>query len=152
MTIDWRSVWVRAKAENDPSLLCGAIPYAGFVGLSVEPLAGQTLTCRLRYSESIIGNPTIPSLHGGVVGALMESTAILHLMWEADADVVPRTINMSFDFMRSGRPVDTFASGVVIKQGRRVANVRVEAWQDHRDRPIAAAHGHFLLTREFDHG
>jgi acyl-coenzyme A thioesterase PaaI-like protein len=54
--------------------------------------------------------------------------------------------------LRSGRAVDTFAAGRVTKQGRRVANVRVEAWQDDPARPIAAAHGHFLLVREDDNG
>jgi acyl-coenzyme A thioesterase PaaI-like protein len=33
----------------------------------------------------------------------------------------------------------------VLKQGRRVANVRVLVWQDSFDRPVAAGHAHFLL-------
>jgi acyl-coenzyme A thioesterase PaaI-like protein len=37
------------------------------------------------------------------------------------------------------------ARGTVVKQGRRVANVRVEAWQGDPDRPVAAAHAHFIL-------
>jgi hypothetical protein len=35
---------------------------------------------------------------------------------------------------------------VIKKVGRRIANVQVEAWQDARAAPIAALHGHFLLT------
>jgi acyl-coenzyme A thioesterase PaaI-like protein len=41
---------------------------------------------------------------------------------------------------------DTFARGRVIRQGRRVANVRAEAWQESPDKPVAAAHAHFLLA------
>ncbi|MSP52245.1 MAG: PaaI family thioesterase, partial [Alphaproteobacteria bacterium] len=58
---------------------------------------------------------------------------------------IPKTINMSIDYLRPGRPLDTFARGSVTKQGRRIVNVRVEAWQDAPDRPIAAANAHFLL-------
>ena len=57
----------------------------------------------------------------------------------------PKTIDFTIDYLRSGRARDAYARAEVQKAGRRVANVRVEAWQDARDRPIAAAHGHFLM-------
>ena len=37
------------------------------------------------------------------------------------------------------------AQAIITKHGRRVANVRAEAWQEDRSKPIAAMHGHFLL-------
>jgi uncharacterized protein (TIGR00369 family) len=87
----------------------------------------------------------LPAIHGGVIAALLESTAIFQLMWETEAIVLPKTITLTVDFLRSGRAVDTFARGILTRQGRRVANVRVEAWQDDRARPIAVASAHFLL-------
>jgi len=48
--------------------------------------------------------------------------------------------------LRSGKPVATYGRAIVTRQGRRVANVRAEIWQDEKTRPIAAAHGHYLLT------
>jgi uncharacterized protein (TIGR00369 family) len=147
----WVDLVRRARAANDPGLLCQHVPYARFAGINVEP-EGNGFRCRLAYSDSIVGNPTIPALHGGVIGALLETTAILLLLWDSEPGIIPKTVNMSFDFLRSGRAVDTFAAGRVTKQGRRVANVRVEAWQDDPARPIAAAHGHFLLVREDDNG
>jgi acyl-coenzyme A thioesterase PaaI-like protein len=41
--------------------------------------------------------------------------------------------------------VDTFARARVVKVGRRIANVAVEAWQQSRAEPIAALRGHFLM-------
>ena len=35
---------------------------------------------------------------------------------------------------------------IVNRQGRRVANVRSEIWQESRDRPIALSQGHYLLS------
>ena len=32
------------------------------------------------------------------------------------------------------------------KIGRRIANVHVEAWQEHKASPVAALRGHFLLS------
>ncbi|WP_290818359.1 PaaI family thioesterase [Ferrovibrio sp.] len=85
-------------------------------------------------------------MHGGVVGALLESAAIVQLIWSADADRIPKIIDLQVDYLRSARPVETFARAIITKHGRRVANVRAEAWQDDPARPVAAAHAHFLLT------
>jgi uncharacterized protein (TIGR00369 family) len=100
---------------------------------------------RLRYSQKLVGNPMLPALHGGAIGALMESTAIFELLLSAQTTVLPKTINITVEYLRSGRPVDTYAHAIVTKQGRRVANVRVHAWQAERERPIAFAHAHFLI-------
>jgi len=121
------------------------VPFAGFLGLSLG-LDDEGLFCKVAGDEKLIGNPTLPALHGGVLGSLLECAAIFLFIWGIETPTIPKTINMSIDYLRSGRPVDTYARGVVTKQGRRVANVRVEAWQEDARSPIAAAHGHFLLA------
>ena len=63
----------------------------------------------------------------------------------AETIVLPKTITLTVDYLRSGRPVDTHARAFVTRQGRRVTNVRVEAWQDDRGKPIATAHAIFLV-------
>ncbi len=52
------------------------------------------------------------------------------------------------EYLRSGRPLTTYARATVKKVGRRVANVHVEAWQEQRDAPIAFLRGHFLVDPE----
>ncbi|MBM3504046.1 MAG: PaaI family thioesterase [Alphaproteobacteria bacterium] len=148
----WRERVEVARRENRPQHLVTGVPYAAFAGIAADLDDSGHPRCRLRYADALIGNPLIPALHGGVIGGLLESAAIILLLWESEPGVVPVTVNMSFDFLRTGRPVDVLATGRVYKQGRRVANVRVEAWQDDRERPIAAAHGHFLLKREGQDG
>ena len=133
-----------AKAAGDPSGLAEAIPYAKFIGVRFAIVDGQ-LTATLAYSPHLIGNPMLPALHGGVIGAFLEHTALTHLMWDADTPEVPKTVDVTIDYLRSGRPVDTHARATITKHGRRVANVRAEAWQDDPAKPIAALHGHFLL-------
>lgn len=121
------------------------IPYASFLGVRAE-LKGDELTLILPYSEHLVGNPLLPALHGGVVGALMELTAITQLAITSKSEKFAKTIDIGVDYLRSGKPVDTYARARVVKIGRRIANVQAEAWQNERTQPIAAMHGHFLVA------
>ena len=134
-----------AKSRGNAAELSSVIPYAGFMGFEIE-LGDDGLVCAMPFQKHLVGNPILPALHGGTISALLENAALMALIWETDTAGVPKTINISVEYLRSGRTRDTFAQGLITKQGRRVANVRVEAWQDDRAKPIAAAHGHFLLV------
>lgn len=144
MTAGLAELIAEAKRDNQPGRLTELVPYARFMGLSMRHVAGELLGL-LTYSNMLVGNGALPALHGGAIGALLESTAIFQLLWEAETVVLPKTIDLTVDYLRSGRPHDTWAKGILTRQGRRVANVRVEAWQEDRQRPIAIAHGHFLI-------
>ena len=93
------------------------IPYARFLGVRME-LHGDEMTAILPYAEHIIGNPTLPALHGGVVGAFMEMTAVLQLSIIESQMRQPRPVDVSIDYLRSGRPVDTYARALIKKTGR----------------------------------
>lgn len=142
--VDLIALITAAKRAGEISQLVEAIPYANFLGVRLGRVDGE-LVGHLPFGEHLIGNPMLPAIHGGVLGALLESTAIFQLMWETEAIVLPKTITLTIDYLRSGRPIDTFARGLLTRHGRRVANVRVEAWQDDRSRPIAVASAHFLV-------
>lgn len=135
-----------AKAANDCQGLIDVVPYARFLGLTAA-LAGDELITTMKFAEHQIGNPALPALHGGTLGALLESAAIFELLWRAETMVLPKTITLTVDYLRSGAPVDTHARGVVTRQGRRVTNVRMEAWQADRSAPVATAHAIFLVMR-----
>ncbi|QQS14932.1 MAG: PaaI family thioesterase [Rhodospirillales bacterium] len=115
------------------------------MGMAPEDTTGELLT-RMRYSPDLIGNTHLPALHGGTIGALLETAAIFHLLWTTDNAELPKIINITVDYLRSGRPVDTLARASFTKLGRRVASVAVEAWQEDRSKPVAAAQLHFLVT------
>lgn len=133
-----------ARDSGDLDALVQAIPYARFLGLSARREADSVLVT-MKYAPHLVGNPTLPALHGGTLGALLESAAIFELLWSSATVLIPKTITITVDYMRSARPVDTHARGIVTRQGRRVANVRCEAWQDDPASPVASAHAHFLI-------
>ena len=62
-----------------------------------------------------------------------------------DAVRMPKTIDFTVDYLRSGLPRDAYARARVNRSGRRYASVHVEAWQDHRDKLFAQATAHFLM-------
>ena len=125
------------------------IPYAQFLGVKAE-LAGDEMTAILPFGEHLVGNPTLPAIHGGVLGAFMEMTALAQLSIKEGQARQPRVIDVSIEYLRSGRPLTTYARAEIKKVGRRIANVHVEAWQEQRAAPIAALRGHFLLTSAED--
>jgi len=133
-----------AKQKGDVSALVEAIPYLRFLGFTADTSSGE-LIGKMAYSDALIGNASLPALHGGAIGALLESTAILQAFWESETLMLPKIVTITIDFLRSGRPLETFAKGVFTRQGRRVVNMSVEAWQEDRSRPIARANAIFLV-------
>jgi uncharacterized protein (TIGR00369 family) len=144
MSSDLETFVREARQVEDYARFVQAVPYLRFLGLSVRKRA-EGPVCVLPADPKLIGNAQLPALHGGVIGALLESAAIIQLIFAAETDTIPKIIDLSVDYLRSARPVETFARATITKHGRRVANVRAEAWQDDPAKPVAAAHAHFLL-------
>ena len=148
------------KTRRDAALrsLVAGVPYIGFLGSTFDR-RGDELTSILPFDDRLIGNPAIPALHGGVTAAFLETAAIIELswtlMWEAmeagrmepgaALPDLPKTIDFTVDYLRSGLPRDAYARARVNRSGRRYASVHVEAWQDNRSRLFAQGTGHFLM-------
>jgi acyl-coenzyme A thioesterase PaaI-like protein len=124
--------------------LAESIPYARFLGLRVER-DEQGLLCVLPFRDEIVGNARLPAVHGGVVGSFLEMTALLGLLDESEAEGIPKPINFSTDYLRSAGPSDTLGRAEIVKLGRRIANVRVVAYQDDPTKLVAAGIGNFRL-------
>ena len=153
---------IKQRRDRALAVLVEAVPYIGFLGVSFDR-RGDELTGVLSYDGKLIGNPLLPALHGGAIASFLEVTAIMELsftlLWDdvetgriaADSlspDTLPRlpkTIDFTVDYLRTGLPRDAYARARVNRQGRRYASVHVEAWQDNRQRLFAQATGHFLM-------
>ena len=137
-----------ARASGDLQPLIDVVPYFRWLGLKAERRGGELITI-LPFQDMLIGNPMLPALHGGVTGALLESAATISLIGAmadtVEKPVLPRIINITVEYLRPGRAEDCFATGIITKQGRRVANVRAIAWQGDRDKLFAAATAHFMM-------
>lgn len=132
------------RQTGDFSRLLESIPYASFIGLACERF-GDELIFRLPEKESNLGNPILPAIHGGVIGGFMEMAANIYLIMSQDSLRMPRIVDFSLDYLRAGLKRETYAQCHLTRQGNRVANVMVTAWQKSRQEPIATARAHFLL-------
>ena len=124
--------------------LLDRLPYALFLDLRTR-LDGEDLTVVMPFADRLIGNPTLPALHGGSTAALLEMTAVAQVALSYPRLRLPRPINVTVSYLRSGRPIDVIARARISKAGRRVAHVLAEAWQDDPAQPIASLTAHFLL-------
>ena len=148
---------VKRRRDEALARLVGGVPYIGFLGIQFER-RGDELTALMPYRDALIGNPMLPALHGGATAAFLEVAAIVELGWQLMWEAVeagttdpsrpprlPKTIDVTVDYLRSGLPRDAYARARVNRSGRRYASVHVEAWQDNRTRPYAQCTGHFLV-------
>lgn len=144
----------RALADGnapDPAALIEAIPYCRLMGMRAELRDGGLLLV-LPASEHLIGNVTLPALHGGAIGSMLETAALAQVIWELRTPRLPKTVDITIDYLRSGRAVTSYARARIAKQGRRVVNVHVEMWQGDEAKPIAALRGHVLLAADKPQG
>jgi acyl-coenzyme A thioesterase PaaI-like protein len=136
--------WIDAL-RNGPGEGSFTLPYAATLRLTYvrEP----SLVITMPFNDDLIGSPG--RLHGGTVAGLLEIAALATLGLALEPGDTPRLkpVSVTVDYMREGKPVATFAAATITRLGRRVANLRAEAWQDDPARPIAAAHSNILLDR-----
>ncbi|PQO22554.1 thioesterase [Rhodobacteraceae bacterium WD3A24] len=158
---------VKQRRDGALNALVEGVPYIRFLGIRFDR-RGDELTGVLSYDDKLLGNPDLPALHGGATAAFLEVTAIIELSWSllweemesgrldpATLDPqnlprLPKTIDFTVDYLRSGLPRDAYARARITRSGRRYASVHVEAWQDNRTRPFAQAAGHFLMPQRDD--
>ncbi|HKJ94004.1 MAG TPA: PaaI family thioesterase [Gammaproteobacteria bacterium] len=132
------------RRAGDPQALVDMVPYARLLGVVFREVDGLP-TFSLAFRDGNIGNPYLPALHGGAIGGFMENAAVLHLIWTGESRHVPRVVDFSIDYLRPGRPETVIARCDVWRQGSRVANVGIRAWQEDETRVIATARAHFLV-------
>jgi uncharacterized protein (TIGR00369 family) len=144
LLLDWRDNVEAARLERHPQALLDMIPYAAFIGAQAK-VEDQRLLYWLDKRASNIGNPSLPAIHGGVIGGFLELAAAIEIIYNLDIADVPKVVDFSLDYLRPGRYKTIYASCTVMRQGKKLANVSATAWQDDEQTPIATARCHFLI-------
>lgn len=145
--MSFQDIIQQAQSSGDFKPLVDSIPYAEFIGFEFQRF-GENVIFTLPKNPNNIGNPILPAIHGGVIGGFMELSAAINLLMFMDTPLMPKIVDFSLDYLRAGRDQDTFAECQVWRQGSRVANVAITAWQNDRANPIATARAHFLLAKK----
>jgi uncharacterized protein (TIGR00369 family) len=134
----------REGVAPDVNALVEAVPYCALLGVAARLEDGR-LILEMPFAHRLIGNPVIPAIHGGVIGSLLETAAIVQTVWETRAAKLPKPVDITIDYLRTGRPVTSYARATLARAGRRVVNVHASMWQDDEAKPVAGLRGHFLI-------
>ncbi len=158
---------VKERRDATLAALVARVPFIRTMGIQFER-HGDELTAVLPFEHRLIGNDLIPALHGGATAGFLEVAAVIELTWSGlwaevesgrvlpedlaaeTAIRMPKTVDFTIDYLRSGLPRDAYARARVIRSGRRYASVHVEGWQDNRQRPFVWATGHFVMAPPLD--
>jgi acyl-coenzyme A thioesterase PaaI-like protein len=113
-----------AAADVPPAPpLATAADYGALMGFVPEDTG-----LRMPFRAGLVGNGSLPSLHGGAVAAHMQAAASAALA--ARRARPARLITAHFSFLRFTGAADTLASATVELLGASVASVRVTSRQD----------------------
>ena len=126
----------------------GLPPYALALDMTVVDEVNGAPVIAMPFADRVQGRPGF--LHGGAISGLLEMAAVaaIHRALRAQGnDASIKQVNVTIDFMRGGLNQQTLAVGEVTRLGRTMANVEARAWQDHRDKPIAMGHMHYLIRQ-----
>jgi|TARA_B110000879_G_scaffold28173_1_gene38403 uncharacterized protein (TIGR00369 family) len=141
---EWQESIAAARQENSPQTVMEMIPYAAFIGAQAR-IENDQLLYWLDKKPSNIGNPSLPAIHGGVIGGFLELAAAIEIIYTLDIAAVPKVVDFSLDYLRAGRYKTIYAKCQVLRQGKKLINVTASAWQDDENTPIATARCHFLI-------
>ena len=121
--------------------------YAASLGITLDHWDQGRPVLALDFSDSVRGFPGL--FHGGALGGLLEMAAIAALQAELTGSgdqLRLKPINITVEYMRGATARRAFARGEVVRQGRRLANVRAIIWQENPDRPCAIGFTNVLLA------
>lgn len=95
---------------------------------------------RIDFQEHHIGNPIIRSVHGGVVGALVEAASEGLLLKELERKRIAANVEVttsSINYLRVTKDAPLFARAEVVRIARRIGFMDVRIWQDEESLPVA---------------
>ena len=141
---DWQASIEAACLEKSPQSVMEMIPYAAFIGAQVR-VEEDNLLYWMDERPSNIGNPSLPAIHGGVIGGFLELSSAVEILYSLDIAAVPKVVDFSLDYLRAGRYKTIYARCNVLRQGKKLINVTATAWQENEETPIATARCHFLI-------
>jgi uncharacterized protein (TIGR00369 family) len=147
------------KKEIDPrfsslvDFLENKIPFNRLLGIElIEMLEGRCIL-HLPWKDELIGDPTRPAVHGGVISTLLDTAggAACFSMLSNAKDRVS-TVDLRVDYLRPGPALDYFCRAEVVRMGNKVAVARMElrAGGPDDDQVLSTGTGVYNVVRRGD--
>ncbi|HRI64155.1 MAG TPA: hotdog fold thioesterase [Polyangium sp.] len=115
------------------------IPFNKWLGMKVEHLERGQVIMSIPWRPEIVGDPTVPALHGGVIGAVADATGGI-AVWSMLDNAASRlsTVDMRVDYLRPGKQEKLLASSNVVRLGARLGWADVRLYHPGRENELIA--------------
>ena len=130
------------------------------LALRVEGLREGWAVARIPWADELLGDPTRPAVHGGVISSLADATggvACLSMLGPSGDRL--STVDLRVDYLRPGPAKDLVCEARVVRMGNRVAVVKMEVFAGElpaergpEERPIATAQAVYNVSRRGERG
>jgi len=131
-----------------------AIPFNRHLGMRVELLQQGRCVLRIPWQDHLIGDPSRPAVHGGVLSTLADTAggaACFTLLTTASDRV--STVDLRIDYLRPGPSEDLLCDAHTVRMGNRVAVARMHIYSgqlpesDQADLALATGTGVYNVVR-----
>ncbi len=127
-------------------LVRDGLPFNSHLGIRLESVEADHLTCRLPFSEALIGDPQSGRIFGGAIFALLDFALGTACAQAVAPDRVVATIDLRLDYARGNDPGrDVFARGECYRLTQQIAFARGSAYHHPDEPPLASAQGTFMI-------
>lgn len=124
------------------------IPFNTYLGLRVTAIDRGRMEVEVPFRAELIGDPTRPALHGGVISSMADAAGGGAVFTLTDPGDRVATIDLRVDYLRPGRSEPIRAVARVVRIGNRVGVSSIEVFHPgEADRPIAVGKGVYTIKR-----
>ncbi len=133
------------------------LPFNKILGLKIDQLEPDSVRVVFDMKPELVGNYVHGVLHGGVISSVLDATGgimasigvIRKLQAEPPAEIEKGiskvgTIDLRVDYLRPGLGERFYATGLIMRSGKKVTVVRMELHND-RDDLIAVGTGTYIV-------
>ena len=110
---------INAAARADLDREFATSPFHAFLGLSFDTDASGAARVTMPFREELVSDPSVPYLHGGVIGSLLDIAGDYAVALELGRGVP--TIDMRVDYLKVAGREQLVATARLVRLGRSVS-------------------------------
>lgn len=121
---------------------CSRSPYNAWLGIRVRAASAEGVEIEVPWRDELVGSPTLRTVHGGVLAAVVDAAAGLSLL--AILGRPGPTIDLRVDFHRPVTGGSLHGVGRVLRAGNTITSVDARV-NDAQGRLVASGRGVFFV-------
>lgn len=136
------------RTDDIRRFLDDLVAFNKFLGIHLVDYGEGEARMDMAYSEKLIGDPFRPALHGGAIGALIDTCGGAAVWSAADEQDRVSTVDLRIDYLRPAPLKDLRCLAKVQRIGNRVGVADMKVWvKDSPDEVVATGKGVYNVKR-----